>query len=182
MKGAKVIGCDPLYNIGYSKLLKLGREDIKLVIGKLKASSALYNWDFYKSIDELQEIRTRALMRFISDYPEGVSEKEPRYVKAALPRLPFDERSFDIVLSSHFLFTYADKFDLEFHLSSIIEMIRVSRKEVRIYPLQQGMMSLPYIQINELLTSLKKEHIRYEMITVPFEFQKGSNKMLRLIH
>ena len=32
-----------------------------------------------------------------------------------------------------------------------------------------------------LLSSLEKQDIEYEIITVQFEFQKGSNKMLRLI-
>jgi hypothetical protein len=31
----------------------------------------------------------------------------------------------------------------------------------------------------ELLYLLRKEHIKYEIITVPFEFQKDSNKILR---
>ncbi|MGC1931751.1 MAG: hypothetical protein WA667_22505 [Candidatus Nitrosopolaris sp.] len=116
----------------------------------------------------------------MSDYCKGILEK--RYVKAELPRLPFDDKSFELVLSGHFLFTYANKFDFDFHLSSILELFRVSRKEVRIYPLQQGMISKPYKQITELLSCLKKECIKYEIIIVQFEFQKGSNKMLRLIH
>ncbi len=179
---AKVTGCDPLYNNSYINLLKKGLEDIQYVIGKVKLSSQLYNWDFYKSVECLRQSRILALLGFISDYSKESLREEKRYVKAALPKLPFDSKSFDLVLSGHFLFTYANKFDVEFHLSSILEMIRVSRNEVRIYPLQQGMISQPYIQTDELLTCLKKEHIRYEIITVPFEFQNGSNKMLRLIH
>lgn len=88
----------------------------------------------------------------------------------------------NLVLSGHFLFTYADEFDFDFHLSSILELLRVSSKEVRIYPLQYGMISQPYRQMTELLSCLKNECIKYEILTVNFEFQKGSNKMLRLIH
>lgn len=69
-------------------------------------------------------------MGFISDYHKGRSEK--RYVKAALPKLPFNDKSFDLVLNGHFLFKYSDKFDIDFHLSSILELFRVSSKEVRI--------------------------------------------------
>jgi len=180
--GAHATGCDPLYDNSYINLLKRGREDIQHVIDKVKISSHLYNWDFYKSIESLRQSRTQALMGFISDYSKESLVEEKRYIKANLPKLPFDDKSFDQVLSGHFLFTYANKLDIEFHLDSILEMIRVSRKDVRIYPLQQGMISRPYTQTNELLASLKKEHIRYEITTVPFEFQKGSNKMLRLIH
>lgn len=150
------------------------------MVAKVKFAPRLYNWNFYKSIGALKEYRTLALRRFTSDYCKGVSEK--RYVKAALPRLPFDDKSFDLVLSGHFLFTYADKFNFDFHVSSILELFRVSSKEARLYPLQQGMISQPYKQMSELLSFLKKECIKYEIITVQFEFQKGSNKMLRLIH
>ena len=78
------------------------------------------------------------------------------------------------------MFTYTNKFGLDFHLSSILELFRISSKEVRIYPLQQGMISQPYKQMAELLSSIDKLRVDYEIITVPFESQKGSNKMLRL--
>jgi hypothetical protein len=117
-------------------------------------------------------------MGFISDYYKGILEK--RYVKATLPKLAFDDKSFDLVLSGHFLFTYADKFDFDFHLSSILELFRISSKEVRIYPIQQGMISQPYKQMTQLVSYIGRLGIDYEIIAVPFEFQKGSNKMLRL--
>ncbi len=175
----KVVGCDPLFGASLKRLVKRGKEDIDHVVEKVKFAPHLYKWNFYKSIGALREYRTLALRRFTSDYCNGILEK--RYVKAALPRLPFDDKSFDLVLSGHFLFTYGDKFDFDFHLSSILELFRVSSKEVRLYPLQQGMISRPYKQMSELLSFLKKECIKYEIITVQFEFQKGSNKMLRLI-
>lgn len=154
--GANATGCDPLYNNSYINLLKRGSEDIQHVIEKVKISSILYNWDFYKSIEGLRQFRKQALMGFIADYSKECSAHRRQYVNAALPKLPFEDKSFDLVLSGHFLFTYANKFNVEFHLSSILEMIRVTRKEVRIYPLQRGMLSRPYIQLDELLLSLKK--------------------------
>ncbi|MDQ6669028.1 MAG: class I SAM-dependent methyltransferase [Thermoproteota archaeon] len=124
------------------RLVKRGQEDIDHVVEKVKFAPHLYNWNFYKSIGALKEYRTLALRRFTSEYCKGILEK--RYVKAALSRLPFDDKSFVLVLSGHFLFTFADKFDFDFHLSSIVELFRVSSKEVRLYPLQQGMISQPY--------------------------------------
>jgi len=41
----------------------------------------------------------------------------------------------------------------------------------------------PYEHMTKLLNILKRKHrIDYEIVTVSFEFQKGSNKMLRLSH
>jgi hypothetical protein len=56
-------------------------------------------------LDELRRYRKLALQQFISDYDFG--RKSKRYVKAALPRLPFDDRSFDLVLSGHFILAMA---------------------------------------------------------------------------
>jgi hypothetical protein len=98
---ANVTGCDPLYSNSYINLLKKGLEDIQYVIDKVKLSSQLYNWDFYKSIECLRQSRILALLGFISDYSKESLLVERRYVKAALPKLPFDSKSFDLVLSGH---------------------------------------------------------------------------------
>lgn len=161
--GAKVVGCDPLFDVSLEGIKKRGKQDIDHVIEKVKLAPNLYRWDFYKSIKGLREYRKLALKRFISDYYDGILEN--RYIKAALPKLPFDDKTFDLVLSGHFLFTYADKFDFDFHLSSILELFRVSSREVRIYPLQQGMISQPYKQMPKLLSSLEKRGIEYEIMS-----------------
>jgi len=56
-------------------------------------------------------------------------------VAAALPTLPFPDRSFDLVLSSHLLFSYTDRLDVAFHLAALLELARVSRGQVRVFPL-----------------------------------------------
>ena len=39
----------------------------------------------------------------------------------------------------------------------------------------------PYSFMKELISELKDRRIDYEILQVPFEFQRGSNKILRLI-
>ncbi len=68
---------------------------------------------------------------FIKDYDNGKNKK--RYIHQELPKLSFENDSFDLVLSSHFLFLYSEHFDLQFHIDSILEMCRVSKKEVKIF-------------------------------------------------
>jgi hypothetical protein len=174
------VGCDPLFDKEVRILQKQGEEDIEYVVNRVSIAPELYNWDFYSSTEELRDYRKLALQQFISDYNLGKESK--RYVKAELPKLPFDDRSFDLVLSGHFLFTYSHKFEFSFILSSIIELFRVCSREVRIYPLQKSS-SEPYEHMTDLLTTLKKRYgITYHIVLVPFEFQKGSNKMLCLTH
>jgi hypothetical protein len=174
------VGCDPLFDKDVRILQKQGEEDIEYVVNRVSMAPELYNWDFYSSTEELRDYRKLALQQFISDYNLGKERK--RYVKAELPKLPFDDRSFDLVLSGHFLFTYSHKFEFSFILSSIIELFRVCSREVRIYPLQKSSLE-PYEHMTDLLYTLKKQYgITYDIVPVPFEFQKGSNKMLRLTH
>lgn len=174
------VGCDPLFDKVSRILQKQGEEDIEYVVKRVSLAPNLYNWDFYSSIEELRDYRKLALEQFISDYDVGRERK--RYVKAELPKLPFDDKSFDLVLSGHFLFTYSHKFDFSFILSSILELLRVCSREVRIYPLQKSS-SEPYELMTDLLNTLKKQYgITYHIVLVPFEFQKGSNMMLCLTH
>ncbi len=178
IQNSTVIGCDPLFDKSLEYLERKGQEDISYVIEKVKSAFHLYNWTYYKSLENLKNQRTLALTRFALDYNQGKNEK--RYIKAELPKLPFDDESFDLVLCGHFLFTYANKFDFKFHKSSIMELFRICTKEVRIYPIQQRILQ-SYSQMKELIATLNEFEIKYEILQVPFEFQKGSNKILRLI-
>ncbi len=178
--GVKTVGCDPLFDKDSRILQKQGEEDIEYVVKRVSLAPNLYNWNFYSSLEELRNYRKLALEQFISDYNFGRERK--RDVKAELPKLPFDDKSFDLVLSGHFLFTYSHKFEFSFILSSIIELFRVCSREVRIYPLQKSS-SEPYEHMTDLLNTLRKQYgITYNIVPVPFEFQKGSNKMLCLTH
>jgi hypothetical protein len=65
-------------------------------------------------------------------------------------------------------------------LSSILELIRVCSSEVRVYPLQKSSLQ-PYEHMRDLLYVLEKRGIRYDLVPVLFEFQRGRDKMLRLV-
>jgi ubiquinone/menaquinone biosynthesis C-methylase UbiE len=158
--------------------LKRKGEDISYVIGKVKLAYPNYNWNYYKTIENLKKQRTLALTRFALDYSRGKNEN--RYINTKLPKLPFEDKSFDLVLSGHFLFTYANKFDFEFHKASLLELFRICAKEVRIYPIQQRMLQ-SYPNMKKLISVFHEHDIKYEILPVPFEFQKGSNNLLRLL-
>src|SRR5215813_8892405 len=78
----------------------------------------------------MRALREHASAIFFSDF-----ERHPeRYVAGELPRLPFADGKFDLTLVSYLLFAYQDRFDYEFHSNSILEVMRVTRGEARIYP------------------------------------------------
>jgi hypothetical protein len=89
-----------------------------------------YRWDFYKNPDYMRALRERASAIFFSDFQANPK----RYVAGELPRLPFAEGEFDLTLVSYLLFAYQDRFNYKFHRDSVLEIMRVTRGEARIYP------------------------------------------------
>lgn len=73
--------------------------------------------------------------RFLADYETHFIHN--RYVRASLPRLPFFDGTFDVVLCANFLFPPAGRFDLEWHLAALVELVRISAGEARVYPLAE---------------------------------------------
>ena len=51
-----------------------------------------------------------------------------------LPTLPFADHEFDVTLVSYFLFAYQNRVGYKFHRESILEIMRVTRDEARLYP------------------------------------------------
>jgi hypothetical protein len=175
--GIKAVGCDSFYDLPLEQLVNKGLKDISHVIERLSEKVHLFKWDYYSSVEEVKESRTRALKLFEEDFQIGL--KEARYVKASLPLLPFSDRSFELVLSAHFLFIYDDKLDYEFHLNSILELSRVCSREVRIYPLQ-SMNARIYPNMGKLINDLKQRGLDARIVEVGFEFLRGSNFMLQI--
>lgn len=135
-----------------------------------------FNFDFYKSIENHKLHRQNALNAFEKDYDSK------KYFNYKLPKLKFKDRSFDIVLSSHLLFVYDDRFSYEFHYDSIKELLRVA-KEVRIFPLINFQNSRVEREENfsayvyKIIDDLKEYSV--EIQEVDFEFQpRGNHQMI----
>lgn len=176
-RGLEAVACDLLYDHPVAELEEKGRSDIAHVFQKVDDVPHLYVWKYYRNRDEIISLRHKALDDFVADFPRG--REEGRYVRAELPRLPFPDRTFGLTLSSHFLFLYGDRLDQEFHLASLKELVRVSSDELRVYPLQ-GLDAKPCPHLETLISGLNAEGIEAELNEVPFEFQRGSNKMMKL--
>lgn len=113
---------------------------------------------------------------FLGDYEQG--KAQGRYVDAELPALPLRDASFDLALCSHFLFLYTTQLGEAFHRSAILEMCRVAG-EVRIFPLLAlGGQQSPYVEPN--LHELRRLGFHADLETVPYEFQRGGNQMMRV--
>ncbi|MEJ2202035.1 MAG: hypothetical protein P8X63_13630, partial [Desulfuromonadaceae bacterium] len=123
---------------------------------------------------ELGRIRLAAMRTFLADF-EG-SRGTGRYIAAALPCLPFADGAFELALSSHLLFLYSEQLSAAFHLQALREMLRVAG-EVRVFPLLT-LAGQPSPHLQTVVEQLAASGFRVEIRSVPYEFQRGGNKML----
>lgn len=170
-----VISLDPIYRFSADELKGRIEEARDIVIEQTKKNRENFVWTRIKNIRELDEIRMAAMTVFLRDFEAG--KREGRYIDHEMPgRTGFEDLSFDLGLSSHFLILYS-QLGLDFHISSMTEMLRVAR-EIRIFPLLNLDGEKP-----ELLKGLVK-HFEKEFVVnvekVDYEFQKNGNEMLRI--
>lgn len=200
-RGIDAVAVDPLYGstpealaahvqLDYSKmfsqmrakprLFKTGptlRQQIApnraLISARPRVSPTMY----FSSIDEAESERRAAAQRFLADYEAHFVHS--RYIGASLPKLPFLDGAFDLVLCAHLLFIYAKRFDLEWHVAACRELARVSAGEVRIHPVC-GPDGRVYPEIECLRRELMTCGIRSDIVRVNYEFFAGGNSMLVL--
>ncbi len=176
-RGIDATAVDPLYGLRPDALRQQVEIDYRAMFNQLRAKPGLVRLRSFSSIDEAEESRRVAASRFLTDYEAHFVHG--RYVGGALPALPFLDRQFDVVLCAHLLFVYAARFDFEFHLAACRELVRVSRREVRIHPLI-GPGGKPYVELQRLLEALRAEGIEGEVMAVDYEFFAGTDTSLVL--
>lgn len=175
-RGRKVTSVDPLYQFSREQISQRINDTYNEVMEQTRKNSKEFAWDTIHSVEELGQIRMFAMQEFLADYELGL--KESRYVNASLPSLPFSEEQFQLALCSHFLFLYSEHLGWEFHKKAVFELCRVS-DEVRIFPLLQlGATPSPYVE--PLISTLKEKGYEAEIVKVPYEFQRGGDKMLQI--
>ena len=121
--------------------------------------------------------RRAAALRFLADYETHLHYG--RYVCGALPRLPFFDGTFDVVLCAHRLFGAANPFDFEWHLAACRELARVSAEDTRIFPLCDAS-GRQHPALPRLRRELREAGIASEVRAVDYGFFAGANSMLVL--
>ncbi len=178
------IGIDPVYENSYSKIQEIILTDLNDCcnlqeqlphLAKIKRDMVNYRTE-----------KEKAISIFLNDYELGL--KQSRYLPYKLPNLPFKDNQFDLVLSSNFLFLYSDykyggmhlesKFDLAFHQKAILELIRVSHQEVRIFPLK-GPHCNEHEFLQPILNSL--ESVKVNFLNTNYADLFGANHVLQIL-
>lgn len=173
--GSEVTAADIAYYYSADELEDKGIQDIEHAMSELVKVQGNFVWDYFKSIEDLTQARSRALNDNIRDQ----RQTPERYVPVILPNLPFNDEDFDLTLSAHFLFMYSDRLDYDFHLKTINELMRVTRGELRIFPLVD-LSCKRYEHLDRLIDEMVQQGFAVEEMEVPYEFQKGANQMLSI--
>ena len=176
-RGIDAVAVDPLYDRPAGQLAAQVRADYHRMFAQMRAKPRLFRLKTFKSLDAAEADRRLAARRFLADY-DG-NDRHGRYVRAALPVLPFLDQGFSLVLCAHLLFIYAARFDYAWHLAACRELVRVSTGEVRIHPVC-GAGGRPYAGLDRLRADLAADGVRSEVVAVDYEFFAGSNSMLVL--
>ena len=152
------------------------QETTQVVSAQLRKNRDDFVWKNIPDVETLIQLRLVAMDNFLQDYKNG--KEQGRYQYQELPKLNFKDKEFDLTLSSHFLFSYSEHFDEEFHKKAIAEMLRVA-KEVRVFPLLD-LQNNKSKHLRVVLEYLEENGYSYEIIKSNYEFQKGAFEMLKI--
>jgi len=175
-QGGHILSVDPIYRFPVEDIRRRIRETYTDVIEQTRKNMHEFVWKNIRTLDELGQLRMTSMEEFLSDFPLGL--KQQRYMVGELPRLQYDDKEFDLAICSHLLFLYSKQFSAHFHISSIKELCRIAY-EVRVFPLLElGAKTSRHLQT--VVDALAAEGYNVTIITVPYEFQRGGNQMMKI--
>ena len=144
------------------------------MLDKIPAVAENYNWDFYKDIAGLAAYRQKARKKFLADYSAGHTG---RYVRTEFPDTVFTDKEFDITLMSHFIFLYDEHLDYNIHRDIVAELIRITREEIRIYPLSNLRWKRSSF-VDMIMGDAGFSKAKFSVKKCDFEFVKGAGEYL----
>ena len=172
--GGKVVSVDPVYRFTAYQIRSRVREVYPEIMSEVSKNPDDYVWESIRDIEHLGKVRMEAMELFFDDYEQG--KQAGRYINASLPELPFEDKTFDLALCSHYLFLYSEHVSLEQHILSMKELCRLAH-EVRVYPLVtlEGKRS---VHIEPVFAELQNVGKDVSFQKVRYCFQKGAEEML----
>jgi hypothetical protein len=173
--GLDVTACDIAYYHSWEDLKNKGLKDIEHTMEHMQKAQNNYKWDYFNDVEGLRKYRLSALQ----DCTNDMMESRQNYISVTLPFLPFKNAEFDILLSAHFLFMYGDRLDYQFHIETLNELLRVTKEEVRIFPLVD-LEGKRYEHLDKIISYLTDNGCIVEEVKVPYEFQINANSMLKI--
>lgn len=172
-KGYDVTASDRIYCFSPEEIRAKCASDLDTVMDKLPGVMDQYRWVYFKDAEALRRKRERAHRAFVEDY----AAHRERYIETAYPHSGFQDKQFTVSLASGFLFLYDEHLDYDFHRDTVMELLRVTSREVRIFPL----VNLRYHRsafVERLSEELVQMGHGVEIKQVEYEFVKNGNEVM----
>jgi hypothetical protein len=176
--GGAAISVDPAYHHPVRELVERARADVRRVVAWQRSNAAGFDWSYLGSPDAVGRLWEGAVDEFAADF----AADGERYVAAALPELPFPDGRFALAVSGFLLFAYPDLLDADAHLAALLELARVTRGEVRVFPVH-ATDGRPYPQLDAVRSEVERRGRRTELRTARASYSRApdGNRMLVLL-
>ena len=174
-RGHHVTAADPIYDLPPDIIESKCRSDLDDVVTQLPESVNNYRWVFYRDIADLRRHREQAYRGFL----RHVRGAPTHYVTTELPQTSFHDNEFTVSLVSHLLFMYDDRLDYDFHKQSILELSRITTREIQIYPLT-NLKAQKSLLVDQLMQDRDLSGLEIAVESIDFEFLKNSNERLMI--
>ncbi len=173
-RGGIGVAVDPVYAHGLDAVRRSAAASLAAGTATVVDHADRFVWHWYGSPERRGRMRAVAAERFLSD----ITDRPSAYLAGALPQLPLAAGSADLVLCSHLLFTWSDRLNVEWHRAALADLVRVTRREVRIFPLVVQATGAPVPFLHQLIDELRGQGHAATVRDVPYEFQRGAHMML----
>jgi hypothetical protein len=172
--GGTAVSVDPAY-LDPDGLVARARADVERIVAWQRAAPDGFVWSYLGSPDRMHELWAGAVEEFAADF----ALDDGRYVAAALPELPFPDDHFALAVSGFLLFVYPDLLDVDAHRAAIVELARVTRGEVRVFPMHDTA-GTPYPHLDRLRSRLHDSGVSTAIRTAACSYTPlpGGDRML----
>lgn len=175
--GYDAVALDPLYSLDLYAVVDRAIGGVAEAWENVNAQVSSFQWDgFFTGRESHGLTRLTSAAAFLNH----LMEAPERYISHSMPNTNIPSRAFDTVLSSHFLFTHAASLSPEAHVRITLEMVRLARAEVRIYPLV-GFYGDATRHLNVVQSELSRRGIEWEVRDSSYKFHPGADSFLRII-
>jgi len=152
----------------------LCNRDLDRLLKQLPAVANLYDWTYFSDIQALERTRRRSCELFLEDFRRF---GDRRYLPVTFPAAPFPDKTFSMALTAGFLFLYDALLDYRFHKQVILELARITTREIRIWPLV-NLQCHRSVVIDQLLADQSLRHLCFHTRPVDYPFFKNANEVL----
>lgn len=173
-RGGEVVSVDPAY-ASPAGLTARASADVDRVVAWQRGNPDGFDWAYLGSPENVRDLWAAAIGEFAADFAlDGT-----RYLAAALPSLPFPDDHFAMAVSGFLLFVYPELLDFDGHRDALLELVRVTGGEVRVYPLHDTTGD-PWPGLSALRAALQKRGVSSGIRSTGCAYAQrpGSDRML----